>query len=317
MLSNSASDALSNVGDALNTGGVTGWDVFAAALVVVLSLPIARLAARLARRGIRRVTGVSHEAAADAGRISKGLVYLIAIAIALSILNVNVGFLSLLLALTVVFGALMLKPMVENSASGLLLLARPSFSVGDQIRTTDFRGTVEEIGSRSTVLRTDDGVVIHVSNNQVLSNPIVVYSARKSRKASFDIGVPVDTDLDDVTSVLMAAVTSVDDVVADPAPQIQGAGFADDAITLTISYWYPSTMTSDSGVTDGVIRATKSALAKADIELSAPDVRVTTTSTAPVATDGSDDSDDSSSDDSSPDADSPKGSEGSDGSGDS
>ena len=289
IVANSASDALSNVGDALNTGGVTGCDVVAALVVVVISYPIARLAARLARRAIRGVSGTSDDAAADAGRISKILVYFVAGAIALSILNVNVGFLSLLFALALVLGALMLKPMVENSASGMLLLARPSFSVGDQIRTTDFRGTVDEIGSRTTVLCTDDGVVIHVSNNQVLSNPIVVYTAAESRKSSFDIGVPLDTDLDDVTSVLMAAVTSVDDVVAKPAPQIQAAGLADNAITLTISYWYPSTMTSGSGATDGVIRATKSALEKADIELSVPDVRVTTTSTESASTDASDD----------------------------
>jgi small-conductance mechanosensitive channel len=284
IVANSASDALSNVGDALNTGGLTGWDLVAAGIVLLLAYPIGRLAARFGRRAIGRVSGTSDQAADDVGRIAKILVYFVAGAIALSILNVNVGFLSLLFALALVLGALMLKPMVENSASGMLLLARPSFSVGDQIRTTDFRGTVEEIGSRTTVLRTDDGVVIHVSNNQVLSNPIVVYTAAESRKSSFDVGVPLDTDLDDVTSALMAAVTSVDDVVAKPAPQIQAAGFADNAITLTISYWYPSTMTSGSGVTDGVIRATKSALAKADIELTVPDVRVTTTSTEPAST---------------------------------
>lgn len=297
MLSNSASDAIGNVGNALNTGGLTGWDLVAAGIVVLLAFPVGRLAARFARRTIGGVDGVSDEAAADVARITKFLVYLIAGAIALSIFNVNVGFLSLLFAIALVLGALMLKPMVENSASGMLLLARPSFSVGDQIHTTEFRGTVEQIGSRTTVLRTDDGVIIHVSNNQVLSNPILVYSATESRKASFDIGVPLDTDLDDVTSTLMAAVTSVDDVVAKPAPQIQAVGFADNAITLTIGYWYPSTMTSGSGVTDGVIRATKSALAKADIELSVPDVRVTTTAPAPTSTHTSDDSDNSDSSD--------------------
>jgi small-conductance mechanosensitive channel len=124
----------------------------------------------------------------------------------------------------------------------MLLLARPSFSVGDQIRTTDFRGTVTEIGSRSTVLRTDVGTFIHVSNNQVLSSPITVYTASDSRKASFDIGVASQTDLDSATSVLMAAITSCDDVVAKPAPQVQAAGFSNNAITLTISYWYPSTI---------------------------------------------------------------------------
>jgi small-conductance mechanosensitive channel len=51
---------------------------------------------------------------------------------------------------------------------------------------------------------------------------------------------------------------------------VQATGFASSAITLSISYWYPSTMTSDSSVTDGVIRAVKTALTKAGIELAVP-----------------------------------------------
>ena len=189
------------------------------------------------------------------GTSSGGFVYLVALAIILIILGVNIGFLSVIFVFALVMGALTLKPMVENSASGMLLLARPSFSVGDQIRTTDFRGTVEEIGGRSTVLRRDDGLIVHVSNNQVLGNPILRYSATESRKASFSIGVPIKTDLDDATSVLLAAMTSSDGVVAKPAPKVQASGFANDAITLTISYCYPSTMTSSSDVTDAVIRS--------------------------------------------------------------
>ena len=125
------------------------------------------------------------------------------------------------IAFALVIGALALKPMIENSASGILLLARPAFGVGDQIRTSDFRGTVEEIGSRSTKLVQQDGIVVYVSNNQVLGNPIVVYSSSDNRKGSFDISVPSDTDLDELTSVLLKAIGSVEHVVDDPAPAVQ------------------------------------------------------------------------------------------------
>ena len=103
----------------------------------------------------------------------------------------------------------MVKPMVENSASGILLVARPMFSVGDQIETTVFRGTVDEIGSRAIKLRTDDGVIVYVSDNQVLGNPIQVYSSSDSRKASFEIGIPADTDLDHATSAIVSATSAL------------------------------------------------------------------------------------------------------------
>ena len=131
-----------------------------------------------------------------------------------------------LFAFALIVGALALKPMIQNSASGILLLARPSFSVGDQIKTREFRGTVENIGSRSTTLRKSD------------------------------------------------------DVLDDPGPAVEASGITDNAITLTISYWYPATMSGPSGVTDGAIRATMSALHAADIELSVPERTVTQPQTA-------------------------------------
>jgi small-conductance mechanosensitive channel len=203
--------------------------------------------------------------------------------------------LSVLFAFALIIGALALKPMIENSASGVVLLARPAFSVGDQIKTTEFRGIVEEIGSRSTRLRQSDGVVVYVSNNQVLGNPIVVYSAQDSRKGNFDITVPPDTDLDHLTSMLMTAITSVDDVVADPEPAIQATALTDNAITLNISYSYPSTNQTGSTIADGVIRATTAALREAGTELAVPAAKLTeepAPANDPATSDSSDDTPD-------------------------
>lgn len=295
-----ASDAAQNVADSLNRGSITGWDLVAALIVIVLSVPIARGVGAAIKRAFRRAGVGSDDVALDIGISAKWLVYLLGFAIAASILGVNIGFLSVLFAFALVIGALALKPIIENSASGVVLLARPAFSVGDQIQTSEFRGIVEEIGSRSTRLRQSDGVIVFVSNNQVLGNPIVVYSAQDSRKASFDIRVPSNTDLDDVTSVLMNAITSVDHVVADPAPAVQAAAITDDAITLSVSFWYPSTRQTGATVVDGVIRATMAALSGADISLAVVDAKVTevparaTSSATPPESDTSVESNDAS-----------------------
>lgn len=289
LLSNGASDAAQNIADALNEGSLSGWDVLAAAVVAVASVPIARAVQALVKRALRRAGVASHQVAADLARIAKWLVYLSAFALVASILGVDIGFLSVLFAFALIIGALALKPMVENSASGILLLARPSFSVGDQIKTSEFRGTVDNIGSRSTTLRQSDGVLVYISNNQVLGNPITVYSSTDGRKASFDISVHSNTDLDAITSAVTAAISSVDDVLDDPGPAVEASGITDNAITLTISYWYPATMSGSSGVTDGAIRATMSALHTADIELSVPERTVM----QPQNADGSDTKSDS------------------------
>ena len=71
---------------------------------------------------------------------------------------------------------------------------------------------------------------------------------------------------------------AVEHVLDDPGPSVQASGIADNEIKLSISYWYPATMSGSSGVTDGAIRATVSALRRAGIELPSPGLTVTTAS---------------------------------------
>jgi len=127
-----------------------------------------------------------------------------------------------------------------------------------------------------------------------------VYSSSDSRKASFQISVAATTDLDHATSTIAGAVTSIDDVVDDPAPTVQAAELINDAVALSISYWYPATMINSSAVTDEVIRSTISALNSAGIELTAQSVTVTQAAGSSSVADangkaGSDDDEDSSS----------------------
>jgi small conductance mechanosensitive channel len=249
--------------------------VAAAVGVVLLAIPVAHAIAKVVRGALARVPNMPDEVVRDSGRFSKGFVYLIAVGLALRLLGLGAGWMTLLVVLALVIGVLMLRPMIENSAAGLLLTLRPAFAVGDQIETGEYRGTVTQIGSRSTVLQTSQGLRIHIPNTQVLGGPIVVYTASDSRKAQFDVSLAHGTDLDQVTELIMGVIPDVDGVQEDPAPAVQASGFQNDTVTLSVSYWYSSSMTSDSSVTDGVIRATEKALVGAGVTLAVQSLDVT------------------------------------------
>ena len=269
-----SSDQIQQLTDALTSSQVTGWDVVAAIVVLIISWPVGILVRKVTTRALRRVPNVPDSVSTLGGRIARWLVLLIALAWALSLLGVTVGWVVIVVGFAVIVGFLMVKPMIESTAAGLLLDMRPAFSEGDLIQTAGYLGTVVKIDSRTTVLRTNDGRRVHVPNTEVLSQPIVVYSAYDSRKATFDVSVDHETDLDAATRRLVDAISGVAQVEKDPAPAVQATGFADNAITLSISYWYPSSLTSDSVVTDSVIRAVKGALTKAGIELAVPALHV-------------------------------------------
>ncbi len=269
-----SSSQLDELKDALTSSQVTGWDLLAALVIVVLAYPVAKLVRRAAIKGLERVPNLPAEVAEMSGRAAQWMVYLVALGWALSLLGLGVGWVAVIVVVILVVGVLMVRPMVENAAAGLLLTLRPAYGAGDRILTLGYEGSVTSIGSRSTVLKTTDGREIHIPNTEVLKNPIVVYTARDSRKAGFDIPVSFATDLDAVTKVALAALDNVEGLLSDPAPSVQASGVRYHSITLSISYWYPSSMASGSSVTDGAIRAVRRALADAGIEPALPTVDV-------------------------------------------
>lgn len=153
------SDQLQQLENAINTAEVSGWDVLIAVVIVLIAYPVGKVVAKATTGAVGRIPNLPDDLVKDIGRLTKWFTYLIAVAWALSLLGVNVGWVAIVVAVVVIFGFLMAKPMVENIAAGTLLTVRPSFGVGDQVETAGYRGTVEEIGSRSTVLRTATGFV--------------------------------------------------------------------------------------------------------------------------------------------------------------
>jgi small-conductance mechanosensitive channel len=137
--------------------------------------------------------------------------------------------------------------------------------VGDQIQTDTYRGTVKEIGSRTTVLETTNGISIHIPNVEVADKVIEVYTTFDSRKASVSFNVGFTTDLNDLTSRLIKSMTVIDLVESDPAPSVQATGFDDGGITVSVGFWYASSHSSDSDAVDAVVRSIQSTLSDTGI----------------------------------------------------
>ena len=84
--------------------------------------------------------------------------------------------------------ALAAKPTLENILAGVILFLDGSIKVGDKIESDALSGTVEDIGMRSTRIRSADGALISVTNSELADKVIKNTSPRimppASRRAS-------------------------------------------------------------------------------------------------------------------------------------
>lgn len=108
-----------------------------------------------------------------------------------------------ILALIVGFGA---ESLIADLVTGIFMLFENQCNVGDIVEVSGFRGTIQAIGIRTTSV-VDPGGNVKIINNSEMKN-ILNRSDNSSRSVS-DIGIPYETDLEDLESKLPALMEEI------------------------------------------------------------------------------------------------------------
>jgi small-conductance mechanosensitive channel len=148
-----------------------GWSEVQALLILVVSLVGMRLALNWISSAMRR-------ARVDSGTqilVKRGLVIIWLVLTAVLVLgNLGVnpaGLFAVAGAVGLAF-SLAVQDILKNFFSGIYLLLERPFRVGDRIRVKDQEGVVENVGVRTTQLRTDDNVEVLVPNATIFAEVV-------------------------------------------------------------------------------------------------------------------------------------------------
>jgi len=128
--------------------------------------------------------------------VSKGIkviIWIVAIIMALNNAGYNVGALLAGLGIGGLAFAMAAKDTVSNIFGGFTIFTDKPFKLGDRIKISGHDGTVEEIGIRSTRIRTVAGRIVTIPNSKFSHNPVENISAEPSRKIVLNLGLTYDT----------------------------------------------------------------------------------------------------------------------------
>jgi small-conductance mechanosensitive channel len=267
MQGSATTSVVDQVIDELNDAQFELGEFIVAAAVVVVGVVLGRLAGRFLGRWFRHSRSVPDVIANDAAAIARWLIYLIAIGTAVSVIGVNIAWFALAAIVFLMVSVLILRPQVENLAAGIVLTARPAFTLGDVIEVDRRVGSVVDIGSHTSAIEMIDGTRFYMPNKNLLRQTVVVHSVHTARRTTFDLGLAPHTDLDRATRVITGALAQAPIIVDDPAPTVLASEFDQNAVRLTVCIWFPSEMISDEPVIDVATRITYEALEDAGLEL--------------------------------------------------
>jgi small-conductance mechanosensitive channel len=259
-------------GEFLDWSTLSAWDVTFALLSVVAGW----IASRLVRRGILALMGRLEGISAETGRriagISGIVVLLLGVGVALSFLGAPLQPVLAIVIIVAIVALLVLRGIADNFSAGIVLQTRKPVQPGDQVATPDYDGTVEELTSRSVVVRSFDGRAVHIPNAEFLNSPFVNGSAFGANRTELEVRTPLGgLGVEAVLAGLEEVAASVEGVLASPVaptPWARAITIGDDRVTARLQVWHqPGRSQSIAGA---VVVALAAALADRG-----PDVLVT------------------------------------------
>ncbi|ARV59005.1 mechanosensitive ion channel protein MscS [Nostocales cyanobacterium HT-58-2] len=207
------------------------------------------------------------------GRLAQGVTILIGLFIALSIVipTFRAGDLIQLLGISGVAIGFAFRDILQNFLAGILILLTEPFRIDDQIVFKDFEGTVENIQTRATTIRTYDGRRIVIPNSELFTNSVTVNTAFDNRRLEYDVGIGYGDDIDLAKQLMLDAMNSLDEVLKDPAPDALVMDLAKSTVNIRVRWWiHPPRRADDLSSRDKVITTIKKTLVANGIDLPFP-----------------------------------------------
>jgi small-conductance mechanosensitive channel len=164
------------------------------------------------------------------------------------------------------------KDIFQNFLAGIILLVTEPFSIGDEIIVTGFEGTVEDVQTRATIIRTHDHRRVVVPNATLFTQSVVVNTAFAVRRSDYDLTVPSSMDIEALKKRIAERIdTGVEGVSRAPRPEVLIFKTDPTNTTLRVSWWSSPRQRDSLAVQDRVLEAVREEMEKAKREEEAGD----------------------------------------------
>lgn len=138
---------------------------------------------------------------------------------------------------------------LKNLFGSITIIMDQSFKIGERIICAGCDGVIEDIGLRTTRVRTTAGHLVSIPNANIVNSPIENVSRRTSIRRNFTLALKLDTP----PEKMKQAIAIINDILAEPGicepiypivngkqspPQVFFSDYTPSSMNLTITYWY-------------------------------------------------------------------------------
>ena len=203
-------------------------------------------------------------------RFLRGLVVIFAVTLILSNYGINITIIWAVLGGFAIALLIAGQDMLSDMIYGFILLFDQPFGVGDRIEIKELNtwGDVVEIGMRTTRVRTRDNRLVVYPNSIIGRSQVINHSMPDAQfRTQVDLEVAYGQDPEQIESVIVKAVRSVEGVAPEKPVDVLVKGITKKTLTFRLRWWLQDYREGRYAV-DKVLRAVYAAMNQAGIETS-------------------------------------------------
>ncbi|MBN8443615.1 MAG: mechanosensitive ion channel [Thauera sp.] len=246
-------DALEAISFSMGSQKLSVWTVLQGAAMVMVTVLLALWVAGTLERRISKAAGLDANMRAVLTRITKALLIVVAVLIALPMVGINLTTLSVFggaLGVGLGFG---LQKIAANYVSGFIILLDRSIRIGNLITVGGERGIVREITTRYTVVKAGNGVE-SIIPNETLVGSVVQNETFSDTKVLLPVSIQVgyEVDVERAIEILVEVASAHPRVLDEPAPKGFLVGFGESGIDLRLLCWIADPEEGTLGITSAI-----------------------------------------------------------------
>jgi len=219
-------------------GGIKSLISLGWILLALFSLWLfARLVRRLVLGWLNRLANLSRLLTAFLAGLAFWLVMVVGLAIALSMLGMDVAPIFALIGGTSFILAFAFQDTLGNFASGLMIMVNRPFDEGDVVDLGGVIGKVKSVTIVATTIVTGDNQVIVLPNRNVWGNLIKNMTASDTRRVDLIFGISYEDSIDDALAIMKRVTLAHPAVLEEPEPVFQVHELADSSVNFICRPW--------------------------------------------------------------------------------
>ena len=163
---------------------------------------------------------------------------IIGLTVGFQVIGINLDTLFAAGALVAVGIGFALQTLTQNFVSGIILLLERAIKPGDILEVDGRVVKVEDLGIRSTIVRTLDEEHLIVPNGLLVQTSVKNFTLRdRVYRLRATVGVSYSSDLDLVISALTEAAKGLEIRIAEREPMVLLSDFGDSSVDFEVSIW--------------------------------------------------------------------------------